>query len=253
MSRATKRGREAISILVEWSMNRRRAISLAILLTLTVSGARLEDAASPREALKGLNILIGEWKGTGQPEGSLREKQAGFWTEGMAWTWHFKGDDAWLSVAFDQGKYFKSGTLRFVPDKKLYRLTLKTSADAEQVFEGKLDDKTLTLERDGDAAGEKQRLVFKLFHDNRFVYRFEKKRAGRTSFARVYEVGATRKGVPFAAGDATPECIVSGGKGTMTVTYKGQTYHVCCSGCREAFQDNPEKYIKEFNEKKGKK
>ena len=79
---------------------------------------------------------------------------------------------------------------------------------------------------------------------------FEKKRAGRSSFAKVYEVGATRKGVAFAAGDATPECIVSGGKGTMTVTFKGQTYYVCCSGCREAFQDNPEKYIKEFNEKK---
>ena len=230
------------------------SVSLGILLVGTAwAGARLDDAVSQRDALKGLNVLIGEWKGTGQPEGSLREKQAGFWTEGISWSWHFKGDDAWLSVAFDQGKHFKTGELRFVPDKKLFRLSLKTSADGEQVFEGKLDDKTLTLERDDPAAKEKQRLVFKLFHDNRFVYRFEKKRAGRASFAKVYEVGATRKGVAFAAGDATPECIVSGGKGTMTVSFKGQTYYVCCSGCRDAFQDNPEKYIKEFNEKKAKK
>jgi len=31
------------------------------------------------------------------------------------------------------------------------------------------------------------------------------------------------------------------------------TYYVCCSGCRDAFNENPEKYIKEFNAKKGQK
>ena len=100
---------------------------------------------------------------------------------------------------------------------------------------------------------EAQRLVFTLLHDNRFLYRFEKKPAGRASFAKVYQVGATKKGVAFAAGETGPECVVSGGKGTIMVSYKGQNYYVCCSGCREAFQDNPEKFIKEFNERKGKK
>jgi hypothetical protein len=56
--------------------------------------------------------------------------------------------------------------------------------------------------------------------------------------------------VPFAAGDARPECVVSGGLGTMAISYQGKTYHVCCSGCRDAFKDEPEKYIKEFEERK---
>lgn len=227
--------------------------TLALTLTVTWANAHFDKPAGPREALKALNVLIGDWKGTGQPEGSLREKQAGFWSEEDDWSWHFKGDDAWLSVAFKDGKYFQSGELRFVPDQNEFRLTLKTAAGAEQVFQGKLKDKTLTLEREDKATKEKQRLVFTLLHDNRYLYRFEKKPANRASFARVYQVGATKKGVAFAAGDSAPECVVSGGKGTMTVSYKGKTYYLCCSGCRDAFQDNPEKYIKEYEERKAKK
>ena len=48
------------------------------------------------------------------------------------------------------------------------------------------------------------------------------------------------------------ECVVSGGTGTMPITYKGETFYVCCSGCRDEFNSNPEKYVKEFKAKKGK-
>ena len=39
----------------------------------------------------------------------------------------------------------------------------------------------------------------------------------------------------------------------MAVSYKGQTYYVCCSGCRDAFHEDPERYIKEYNARKKKK
>ena len=40
----------------------------------------------------------------------------------------------------------------------------------------------------------------------------------------------------------------------MTISYKkAKTYYVCCGGCRDAFNDNPEKFIKEYNERKAKK
>ena len=54
--------------------------------------------------------------------------------------------------------------------------------------------------------------------------------------------------MPFASVDKGPECIVSGGLGTMAVSHKGKTYYVCCSGCRDAFNEEPEKYIKEYEE-----
>jgi YHS domain-containing protein len=229
-------------------------ISIGFVLTAAVSAApHVDGPASPRDALKSLNVLIGEWKGTGQPEGTRRDKQNGFWTEDLAWSWHFKGDDAWLGVTFEQGKHFASGELHFIPDKDLFRLSLKGVDGATQTFEGRLKDKVLTLDREDPSTKETQRLVFSLLHDNRFLYRLDKKPAGRTTFSKVYQVGATKKGVAFAAGDGAPECIVSGGKGTMIVSYKGQTYHVCCSGCRDAFRDDPEKFIKESQEKKGKK
>jgi len=28
----------------------------------------------------------------------------------------------------------------------------------------------------------------------------------------------------------------------MTVSYQGKTFPVCCSGCRDEFNENPEKY-----------
>jgi YHS domain-containing protein len=33
------------------------------------------------------------------------------------------------------------------------------------------------------------------------------------------------------------------------VSYNGKDYYVCCSGCRDAFKENPEKYIKEAEAK----
>jgi YHS domain-containing protein len=33
---------------------------------------------------------------------------------------------------------------------------------------------------------------------------------------------------------------------------QGVTYYVCCSGCRDAFNEDPEKYIKEYEAKKKK-
>lgn len=45
---------------------------------------------------------------------------------------------------------------------------------------------------------------------------------------------------------------MTGGLGTQAISYKGVTYYVCCSGCRDAFNENPEKYIKEFEARKKK-
>ena len=38
---------------------------------------------------------------------------------------------------------------------------------------------------------------------------------------------------------------MSGGLGTIKVMYKGKVYWVCCTGCRDEFKADPEKYLKE--------
>jgi YHS domain-containing protein len=230
-----------------------RIMALLTSLAFVLSLSAADNPPSARQALKPFNVLVGSWKGTGQPEGTRRDKQAGFWTETIDWSWRFKGEDAWLNVTFDEGKYFAGGELRAVPGKDQFRLTLKDVAGKSHVFEGALKDQVLTVDSENADSKETERLVFTFLHDNRFLYRFEKKPAGRPNFARVYQVGVTKKDAAFAAGPSGPECVVSGGKGTITVSYKGQTYYVCCSGCRDAFKDDPEKFIKEYNEKKAKK
>ncbi len=38
--------------------------------------------------------------------------------------------------------------------------------------------------------------------------------------------------------------MVTGGAATIAVSYGGQTYYVCCTGCRDAFTAAPEKFVK---------
>ncbi len=231
-----------------------RFLLCCLVLTFPLA-ARADDkpASSLKEALKPFNDLVGSWRGTGEPEGTRAEKIKGFWTETIGWEWQFKGDDVWMKIAFDKGKHFSGGDLHYLADKKLFRLNLTTPEKKTLTFDGTLENKRLTLDRVDPETKDTQRLVFTFLHANRHLYRYEVKKAEAPSFVKQFQVGATKEGVPFATGDGYPECIVSGGRGTMAVMHKGKTYYVCCSGCRDEFKDNPEKYIKEFEAKKGKK
>jgi hypothetical protein len=210
-----------------------------------------DDPPTPRQALQAFNDLIGTWRGTGTPYGSREEQQNGFWTETMTCEWQFQGKDAWIKIDFDKGRHFASATLRPAKEKDNFTLALRTVTKENQTFTGSMKNKVLTLER--QAGEQTERLVFTFLHANRFLYRQEARPPNRVLFTKLYQVGATKEGVPFVTGDSKPECIVSGGLGTMAVSFQGQTYYVCCGGCRAEFNDNPEKYVKEFQEKKNKK
>jgi len=227
---------------------------LTCVVFLGVTAILLADpptTKSPRQALQPFGDLIGEWRGTGTPVGTREEVQKNFWTEKMTWEWQFKGNDAWLKVVFDKSKQFTAGELRYVPEKDAVAFTVTTPAKEKITYTGTLQDKVLTLDR--DAGKESQRLVFTFLHANRFLYRYEVKAEGKSLFAARWKVGATKEGEPFAAGDGKPECVVSGGAGTSAVSYMGKTYYVCCSGCRAEFNENPAKYVLEFEAKKAKK
>jgi hypothetical protein len=224
--------------------------SLLLVPVLAVADAPAKRSA--RDALQPFNDFIGEWRATGSPVGTREEVQKGFWTEGMDWAWKFKGEDAWLKVRFDKGKHFRTGELHYLPAEDRFRLTLETKDKQTLTFKGPLEGKVLTLERKDEAGKETQRLVFTLLHSNRFLYRYEVRPEGKQVYRVVWKVGSTKEGVPFAAGDGRPECVVSGGLGTMPVSYQGKTYYVCCSGCRDEFNANPARYVKEFEAKKAK-
>lgn len=229
---------------------------VALVLAIAVSGTypiRADDPPAkrtPRQALHAFGDLIGSWRGTGTPTVPIGAKPD-FWIETIAWQWQFKGDDAWLKVKFDKSKQFTDGELHYLPEKDEYALTLRTPKKETLTFTGPLKDRKLTLDRTQN--GEVHRLVFTLLHPERYLYTYQVRPAGKVLFARKYQVGATKEGVAFAAGDGKPECVVSGGLGTMPVMYQGKTYYVCCSGCRTEFNENPAKYVAEYEAKKAKK
>lgn len=239
------------------------------MFTLVLAGLLLTPVADPapataKEALKPFNLFVGKWKGTGVPDAVGGAKAKEFWSETVEWVWQFKGDDVWLAATFDKNPQYKAATLRYLLDKKAYSLEITTADKKTLTYQGALTpgkgkEQLLTLDRTNEAKAT-ERIVFTLLHHNRYLYRLESKPEGAASFARQFQVGVTKEGESFADVPKGPECVVSGGTGTMRVTYKDKTYYVCCSGCRDAFKDEPEKYIKEYEarlkaeaEKNGKK
>ncbi len=209
------------------------------------------NSSEAKEALKELQEFIGGWKGNGGPDKPRPGPRDPVWSETVSWSWRFKGDDAWMSMNIKDGKIYKSGELRYLPKKKAYELTLINKEDKKLVFVGKIERETLKLERiDPDSKATEQITMNTAAEGDRFIYHVAHKDGGRTIWKKDYMVACTREGVSLGKVDKKNECIVSGGLGTMPVSFKGETYYVCCSGCRDAFMENPEKYVKEFKDKK---
>src|SRR5262249_30658673 len=81
----------------------------------------------------------------------------------------------------------------------------------------------------------------------RYTIVVDRQEPGAPQYSKFLEIGVTKEGEAFAAGGTTanlPKCVVTGGTATMTVTFQGKSYDLCCTGCRDEFNENPEKYVK---------
>lgn len=197
--------------------------------------------------------LIGSWKGTGVPTAN----RVRGWNETHAWAWKFeKGRPVGLTVTMEGSKALTKGQLAFDATSKKYTLTATDSHRKAATYAGSLDSagKTLALDRIGAVSdGTKQRLtLFPNANFIRYTFRVAEQEAGSPQFKPVIEVGVTKEGEAFASGSAAadlPKCIVTGGAATMTVSFQGKSFPLCCTGCRDEFNDNPEKYIKKLAER----
>jgi YHS domain-containing protein len=221
--------------------------------TATSTAAPTADQKKTKEALRELQDFIGGWKGNGQTKTRPGPRDP-FWSETVRWSWKFKGDDCWLTVDFAGGKFLKGAELRYLVKTKKYQLTgTPVEGKDKLVFEGALNDDKLVLERTDPKTKAVLRITMNLAAEGiRLIYRVERKPG--TLWNLEYMVATTKEGEALAGKAAKgPECVVSGGKGTMTVSYNGETFWVCCTGCRDAFNENPKKYVDEFKKAHGKK
>ena len=225
-------------------------LGLLAALSLSSSAAPTAEQKKSKEKLQEIQEFIGLWNGNGAPV-KAKPLSNELWKETVNVGWKFKGDDAWLYIEFKDGRYFKGGDLRYLPAKDKFEFNVTDKSDNKLVFLGQVKNEVMTFERVDPDTKETQLLVMNTVGEGvRLIYRYNTKASGSTLIKKVFEVAATRDGQSFAAAkEKKAVCVVSGGLGTSAVSYKGETFYVCCSGCAEAFKENPEKYIAEFKAK----
>lgn len=227
---------------------------LAIFLFLLAPCCHAAEGAAPREAqqaaLQKVQSLVGAWRGTGQPQ---RGSNRGSWIERADWAWKFGDDSAALTAKVQDGKYFSAVELQASEKSDEYRL-LAQLADGQQeaVYRGALDGDgklVLTAEKPFENAPARISLRFVAGGD-RLLVLYERQGSVANQLVRLAEVGYTRQGSGFGKGSTGPECIVTGGLGTIAVMHEGKTYYVCCSGCRDYFNENPVEVLAEYQARK---
>ncbi len=172
----------------------------------------------------------------------------GAWTESADWAWKLTSDSAGLEMTVKKGKYLKAGVLRSgkAPGTFVFKATLADGTSRTFAGAAAEDTKRLVLTADAKApAGGVRRVSLTPLHDTRLLVLLEAEDPEVHTFSRLGEVGYSREGVALATGDSYPLCIVTEGRGTIEVSYKGKTYWVCCSGCRDQFKDDPESVLAE--------
>jgi hypothetical protein len=223
------------------------AIALLLITSADSRTAETEkDKQAAKTALQSLYEYIGAWDGKGESKAPKSE----FWKESMNWGWKFSKDgSAWLQVEFKDDKTFDKGELKYLPDLKKYQLTLTDKDKKEQVFAGEIKQKRLVFTRVDDKSSDKYTLTMFTTNDGAlFNMDYTVQSGGKGIAKKLFEVNHKKEGASLSGGKKN-ECIVSGGVGTIAVSFGGKTYYVCCGGCRDAFNENPKKFVDELEKK----
>lgn len=200
--------------------------------------------AAAQKALEPFNSYIGGWRGAGQVR---RGSRTGAWQEDGIFVWNF--DKGGVGVQYDvkEGKHIRHGLLTWDAKKKTFRFKATFADKVERDYTGKFEKNAFVLESEPDAKDYVSRVTIRQLNEKRMLVLYETRKASQSFYRRVGEVGYTREGTRLASSDSSgPECVVTGGAGTIAVSFKGKTYYVCCTGCRDAFNDDPEGILADY-------
>lgn len=223
-------------------------ILTALLGGLFAAEGQRADSSKMVAALKPYQDFVGQWRGVGQPK---RGSTKGAWQEKTDVLWQLTGKETGLVWNATGSSLWKSA--RLAPGEKPdeFQLFVTLPDDQKRTYTGKPDGDRLIFETAADDAGEVHRLTISRLGDNRLVWLFEKRTAQQSFSQRVAEIAFQREGTRLAVKDGSgPECVVTGGLGTIPVTYQGKTYYVCCTGCRDVFNDDPAGTIAAWEERR---
>jgi hypothetical protein len=217
-------------------------------------------------ALKPMQILRDEWNAVRQR--SVGTQDAG---EKQIWIWDHRTNPRQpaLVMTSPDGKYFTQARLTFDPPTGQFHLQTTDPQDRQRTFVGTFSEpvqevqmgdekvhrvfKLQLLEQQPQEEKDQWQVVLNQQENNRYLLQLYRKRGG--AFQPFETIAAQRQGTSFALSDTDygeRTCIISGGLGTMAVSFQGKTYWVCCTGCRAAFEEEPARWIAEFEAKQKK-
>ena len=204
------------------------------------------EHSEQQERLEKIQQVVGSWRGVGQPQRSSTKDS---WLEEADWAWQFGKEQPSLIAKLPKAKYFSQLQLTAGKEAGEFTLAATPTAGGEAIqYSGKIDeDERLVLLAAKPQDELPQRLTFRFVAGgDRLLVLLEKKSPASDQFVRLAEVGYTRQGSGFGQGTSGRECVVTGGLGTIEVTHKGQTYYVCCTGCRDYFYEKPDEILAEY-------
>lgn len=210
-----------------------------------------------KKALKPIQVVLGPWH-------AIIDKSKTY--EDLQWVWDWKTDRAQPALTMttkEDGEYFKSARLTYLVEEEKFQMTLTDKEGKQRVLQGVFteepsekpgEDKKQTPQRTyklqltetGDAK-DRWQIVMNQQDNNRYLLELSKMRGSR--FVRFDTAASQREGTSFAINDSDfkeKTCVISQGLGTIQVSHKGKSYWVCCSGCKAAFEEDPEKWIAKF-------
>lgn len=235
-----------------------RQILAPALVLAALAGALLSAQDKPadqlradKEALAPLQGLVGKWKGSGFLR---RGSTKGSWREDTTWAWKFTEGRACLEFSTPGARHLRKGRLEAAQGHFTLNVELPNEG-GDALYRGarnKEDKLILDLikaERKDSTAPARISLGL-LVKGKRLVVLYEGQNAKSGRHYRLGEVGYTLSGTSISSGTGQPECIVTGGRGTLRVEHEGKSYTVCCKGCLEAFRDDPEAILAEWSKRR---
>ena len=210
-----------------------------------------------KKALKPIQVVLGPWH-------AIIDKTKTY--EDLQWVWDWKTDRAQPALTMttkEDGEYFKSVRLTYLVEDEKFQMTLTDKEGKQRVLQGVFteeptdkpgEDKKQTPQRtfklqlteQGDAK-DRWQVVMNQQDNNRYLLELSRLRG--KNFVRFDTAASQREGTSFAVNDSDfkeKTCVISQGLGTIQVSHKGKSYWVCCSGCKAAFEEDPEKWIAKF-------
>ena len=231
----------------------------------------ISKADSNREnvvaSLTPLSFLVGDWKGVAQPK---RGSNSGAWSEKAHAAWHFDDKIPCVLLSLEPGKkstYIVLATATETsrpiielrqPDQTPIALEMTEPANPPA---SKSDTQSSNSPQDHwvfestpEPGKPRHRFTVRKINEIRMTMLFEESPSPEAAFRRQYEIGMTREGERLANGNTGErQCIVTGGLGTISVKHAGKTYYVCCEGCKQAFDSDPEGTLMAYRERLNKK